>query len=206
MAAASDKAGPDLCVVQEPLKVLFVDDDPILREFAVVNLAGDGVTIETAEDGKAALQAVETSTPDMLLLDLSSADPEGFAVIRALAADSRFTTTPVIAMTGREDVEAVEMAFEAGASAFVVKPLNWRLVAHELRYVRRNARRTPDDGAPVIEAAAKLTGLAAAEARFIARALASDPDLKAAALAFAGAVAAALKKRAPRKRGEKAAA
>lgn len=43
----------------------------------------------------------------------------------------------VIVQTGREDVEAIDKAFRLGATSFVTKPLNWRLLTYQLRYVLR---------------------------------------------------------------------
>ena len=58
MAAHPDNAGPFFYVLQDVRRILFVDDDPILREFAVVNLSTDQATVETAPDGAVALEAI----------------------------------------------------------------------------------------------------------------------------------------------------
>ncbi|HTX50033.1 MAG TPA: response regulator [Caulobacteraceae bacterium] len=192
MAAPPDTAGSLQDPSQGAVRILFVDDDPILREFACVNLASGETTIETAADGEAALAAIRANLPDMVLLDLDMPVRDGIGVLSALRADPRTRQLPVIVVTGREDIEAVGRAFDAGATSFVVKPLNWRLLTHQVRYVHRTAlseqRLAEQRGAT----AERLFALAREGAQFIAEALAAEPSLRAAAVTFAKAADAAL--------------
>jgi CheY-like chemotaxis protein len=185
MSVHPDKAGRFFYVLQESVRLLFVDDDPILREFAQVNLASEHATVDVAPDGAAALDAVASSRPDLILLDLEMPGLDGFGVLRALRADPRWRDLPVIVVTGREDVEAVDRAFAEGATSFVVKPLNWRLLSHQVRYVRRMAQNERT-------MAAKLVQLATAASKFIAVALRLNPQLRSEAVAFANAADAAM--------------
>ena len=193
MAVHPDNAGPFFYVLREAVRILFVDDDPILREFAVVNLASEHAQVDTAQDGVAALAAIEANTPDLVLLDLEMPTLDGFGVLKALRADPRWRDLPVIVVTGREDVEAVDRAFAAGATSFVVKPLNWRLLSHQLRYVHRNAMSERTLAAERAVAQAMVARLAAEGTRFIAQALSSDPGLRPAAVSFALTADAALR-------------
>ena len=193
MAVHPDDAGPFFYVLSETMRILFVDDDPILREFAVVNLATEHASVETAPDGAEALSAIAAHAPDMVLLDLEMPTMDGFEVLKALRASPTHRDLPVIVVTGREDVDAVDRAFAAGATSFVVKPLNWRLLSHQLRYVHRTAMNERQMAASRAEATGMLTKLAAEGAQFVAMAMARDPSLKGAAVAFAKAADAALK-------------
>jgi DNA-binding response OmpR family regulator len=193
MAVHPDDAGPFFYVLRETMRILFVDDDPILREFAVVNLATEHASVETAADGALALAAIEAEPPDMVLLDLEMPNMDGFEVLKALRASPVHRDLPVIVVTGREDVDAVDRAFAAGATSFVVKPLNWRLLSHQLRYVHRIAMNERQMAADRADATQMLTRLAAEGAQFVAMAMARDPSLKGAAVAFAKAADAALK-------------
>ncbi|RYE64786.1 MAG: response regulator [Oxalobacteraceae bacterium] len=127
-------------VLDEPARILFIDDDPILREFARVNLASDQVQIDVAEDGLAALDALERQNYDILLVDLEMPRLDGFGLLSKLRTDARWQHLPVVVESGREDVDAIDRAFQAGATSFVVKPLNWRLLSYQLRFVLRNSR------------------------------------------------------------------
>ncbi|HEX3916774.1 MAG TPA: response regulator [Caulobacteraceae bacterium] len=193
MAVDPQNAGPFFYVLRDAMRLLFVDDDPILREFAVVNLTTEQAEVETAPDGEAALAQIEARAPDLILLDLEMPKLDGFEVLRRLRRDPRFASIPVIVVTGREDLVAVDRAFEAGATSFVVKPLNWRLLSHQLRYVHRTAVNERDVVEARAAATAQLTRLAAEGAHFIGLALARDPSLRPAAVSFAKAADAALK-------------
>lgn len=137
MTAAVAPAPHFFYVMDQPARVLFADDDPILREFAQVHLATDGGDILTAQDGLDCLEVLEREPVDVLLLDLQMPKLDGFDVLRRLRADERFARLPVIVVTGREDVAAIDRAFESGATSFLVKPINWRLLTYQLRFVMR---------------------------------------------------------------------
>ena len=127
-------------VLDEDARVLFVDDDPILREFAQVNLASPNAGIDLAADGAEALERLAARDYDVVLLDLEMPVMDGFAVLERLRADPRTASLPVIVQTGREDVDGIDRAFLLGATSFVTKPLNWRLLTYQIRYVLRAAR------------------------------------------------------------------
>ena len=74
---------------------------------------------------------------DLVLLDLEMPVMDGFSVLARLRADAATKDLPVSVQTGREDVEAIDRAFRLGATAFVTKPLNWRLLSYQIRYVLR---------------------------------------------------------------------
>jgi DNA-binding response OmpR family regulator len=145
----------------------------------------------------AALEMIGLKAPDVVLLDIEMPNLDGFEVLKRLRADPRHQALPVIMVTGREDIEAVERAFGAGATSFVVKPLNWRLLSHQLRYVCRTAMAEQAMAKQRDAANVQLQALAAQGTRFIAAALARDPDLRPAAVAFAKAAGAALQPREP---------
>ena len=193
MSVNPDDAGPFFYVLREAVRILYVDDDPILREFAVVNLATDRASVDTAADGRAALAAIAGEPPDLVLLDLDMPEMDGFQVLEALRADPKFRDLPVIVVTGREDVEAVDRAFAVGATSFVVKPLNWRLLSHQLRYVHRSAVNERTLAAERASAQAMVARLAAHGTRFVATAVARDPALRSVAVAFARTVDEALR-------------
>lgn len=127
-------------VLSEEARILFVDDDPILREFAQVNLATPTAVIEVAANGVEALSLISTRSYDVVLLDLEMPVLDGFSVLARLRDDPRTEALPVIVQTGREDVEAIDRAFRLGATSFVTKPLHWRLLTYQILYVLRAAK------------------------------------------------------------------
>lgn len=125
---------------QKNARLLVVDDDPILREFAVAHLATPNVEVEVAEDGMAALERLERGGIDIALVDLGMPRMGGFELIARIRKDPLLQHLPVIVATGREDMDAVDRAYAVGATSFVVKPLNWRALSHQLAYVLRSGR------------------------------------------------------------------
>lgn len=127
-------------VLQDEARILFVDDDPILRAFAQVNLATPNTEVDLAADGDAALESLRLGRYDLVLLDLEMPGIDGFEVLSRIRNDLALKDLAVIVQTGREDVEAIDRCFHLGATSFVMKPLNWRLLAYQIRYVLRAER------------------------------------------------------------------
>lgn len=127
-------------VLDEPARLLFVDDDPILREFAKVNLSSNTASVDVAENGIDALDQIRRRPYDLIVSDLEMPGMDGFALLEAIRTNPATCHLPVVVATGREDVLAIDRAFAAGATSFVVKPLHWRLLAYQLRFLLRNAR------------------------------------------------------------------
>ena len=128
-------------VFEQPTRLLVVDDDPLLRELAAGQLAHPGGEIVTAEDGEDALAVLRREPPfDLVLSDLEMPRMTGFGLIQAMRADPRLAHVPVVVVTSRDDMFAIDRAYEVGATSFVTKPVNWRLLGYQLRYVLRAAR------------------------------------------------------------------
>lgn len=127
-------------VLDDEARILFVDDDPILREFAQVNLESPQAQVDTAGDGLEALERLAVTRYDLLLVDLEMPRLDGFGLLERLRADPATAHLPIIVQTGREDVEAIDRAFHLGATSFVTKPLNWRLLTYQMRFVLRSNR------------------------------------------------------------------
>ena len=75
----------------------------------------------------------------IVLLDVDMPVLDGNEVCRRLRADARFRTVPIVIVTGHQDSAAIRRAFEAGATDFISKPVNWALLPHRLEYILRNA-------------------------------------------------------------------
>ena len=81
-------------VLDEPTRILFVDDDPILREFAQVNLETPTTSIDVAADGLEALNILTAGNHDLVLLDLEMPVMDGFSVLARLRPRMRQRTCP----------------------------------------------------------------------------------------------------------------
>jgi len=121
---------------KQPL-VLVVDDDPTMRVLVAETLLPDGIEVVEAQDGPSALIALHARTPDLVLLDVQMPGVDGFSVCEAIRALPGGADVPVVMMTGLEDVDSIRRAYEAGATDFVTKPLQWLILSHRVRYLLR---------------------------------------------------------------------
>jgi DNA-binding response OmpR family regulator len=115
--------------------VLVVDDDPTVAEVVVTYLERAGFTVRTATDGTAALSAVESAPPDLVVLDLMLPDLDGLEVCRRIRATSQ---TPIIMLTALGDEVDRILGLEVGADDYVTKPFSPReLVLRAQSVLRR---------------------------------------------------------------------
>jgi diguanylate cyclase (GGDEF)-like protein/PAS domain S-box-containing protein len=121
---------------EHPL-VLIVDDDPALRLTVRASLGQAGFAVEEAEDGVDAIPAFMQMRPDIVLLDVMMPKMDGFQVCEALRGMSAGMHTPILMMTGLDDVESINRAYGAGATDFIAKPFNWVILGHRVRYIWR---------------------------------------------------------------------
>ena len=177
MPASSEPSQPFFHVLQDELRVLFVDDDPILREFALVHLGTDKAEVKAVGDGDEALALLADWPADIVLLDLEMPRVDGFEVLRRLGETGRLGDLPVIVVTGREDIAAIDRAYAAGATSFVSKPLNWRLLSYQIRYVRRACQAEQAARAAVQAADRRLAELARQTSRLLSLAMDDKGEL-----------------------------
>lgn len=120
--------------------VLVVDDDPTLRFLAHASLEDAGFAVQKAENGSQALAALTQVPPDIVLLDVSMPEMDGFTTCNALRQMPAGDCIPVLMMTGLDDVESINRAYEVGATDFITKPINWAILTHRVRYMLRASR------------------------------------------------------------------
>src|ERR1044072_4959883 len=116
IGAATQVAETFFYVLAEKIGILFVDDDPILREFAQVNLTSDKAEVTCAGDGDEAWRLLHSESFKLVLLDLEMPKVAAFEFLQSLRMTPKLQRTPVIVVTGREDVSAIDKAFIDGAT------------------------------------------------------------------------------------------
>jgi PleD family two-component response regulator len=124
----------------EPIKVLIVDDEVTMRLLTRATLENNGFTVAEAEDGQEALSLFKSFQPTLVLMDVLMPNLDGFATCLALRQLPRGEHVPIIMVTGLEDLISINRAYDAGATDFITKPINWPLLAHRLRYVLRSSQ------------------------------------------------------------------
>jgi CheY-like chemotaxis protein len=104
------------------VKALIVDDSLSVRRVVQWILETRDMRVVTASTVAEALEAVAREQPQLVVTDVHLGDREGHEVCRAVRADARLATTPVVVMSGRVDDDLQRRAFQAGADLVLRKP------------------------------------------------------------------------------------
>lgn len=103
-------------------KVLIVDDSQVERSRLEKLLQGSGYTTVSAENGVKALEMVEKSIPDLILMDVNMPEMDGFAATRALRNKPEAKHIPVILVTSKNQKADKAWGKMLGAKGYVTKP------------------------------------------------------------------------------------
>ncbi len=118
-------------------KVLIVDDEPSIVELVRFTLEKEGFRTEAATDGHQALEAVERSRPDLVLLDLMLPGIDGLDVCRQLRQKARI---PIIMLTAKATEVDKVVGLELGADDYITKPFSPRELVARVRAVLRRSQ------------------------------------------------------------------
>ena len=116
--------------------VLAVDDDPAILRTLTINLRARGYDVETAADGRSALQVVDERMPDAVILDLGLPDIDGLTVLKRLRG---FTQVPVVVLSARHESDDKVEALDEGADDYVTKPFDMEELLARVRAVVRRS-------------------------------------------------------------------
>ncbi|HEX4892251.1 MAG TPA: response regulator [Hyphomicrobiaceae bacterium] len=117
-------------------RVLVVDDDPLSRKLVARRLEMLSADILEASDGAEAFARLNDSLVDLLIVDLEMPGMDGYDLLGCVRAVEALKHLPIVVLTGRDDRASLERALSAGATSYLLKPLNWtafgRHIAHLL--------------------------------------------------------------------------
>lgn len=119
-------------------KILLIDDEAAIRDNLASFLARAGFAVNTAEDGIAALEAVQQDPPDLLVLDVLMPRLDGRSVLRRLRTEG--LTIPVILLTQVGESVERAMALEEGADDYLNKPFDPHELVARIRAVLRRSQ------------------------------------------------------------------
>jgi two-component system, cell cycle response regulator DivK len=113
-------------------KILIVEDVAMNRDL-LVQLLEDQYELVEAADGREGLELVARERPDLVLLDISLPEIDGWEVARRIRADATLAQIPIIACTAHAMAGDADRAYAVGCSGYLAKPIDedelWRLVA-----------------------------------------------------------------------------
>ena len=117
--------------------LLLVDDDPVVRMITRQTLSRAGYSVREAVHGRDAQLRLGEEAFSVILLDVLMPEMDGFEFCAWLRAQAGFKRIPVLMMTGLDDNESIQRAFDVGATDFIVKPVNASILIQRVRFLLR---------------------------------------------------------------------
>jgi DNA-binding response OmpR family regulator len=114
-------------------RILIVDDEPNIVISLEFLMKREGFETEVATDGEAALEAVDRSKPDLMVLDVMLPRLDGFEVCRRLRADPSARGLKILMLTAKGRETEVARGLALGADAYVTKPFSTKDVVAQIR-------------------------------------------------------------------------
>src|SRR5947209_14981649 len=119
--------------MENPVKVLVVDDEPNIVDVISMALRHEGFQVESAGSGSEAISEVSSFRPDLMVLDVMLPDMEGFDVARRLASDR--VGLPIIYLTARDSGEDKVRGLTTGGDDYVTKPFSLEELIARIRAI-----------------------------------------------------------------------
>ncbi|MCX7949085.1 MAG: response regulator transcription factor [Treponemataceae bacterium] len=117
--------------------ILVVEDDADIQELLAYNLGKEGYTVVTADNGERALELLEVTNPDVIILDIMLPGMDGTDVLRTIRQDHRFKQIPVIMATAKSEDMDIITGLELGADDYIAKPFSPRVLIARIRALLR---------------------------------------------------------------------
>ena len=128
----------------ENVKILLVDDEQDILEFVKYNLEREGYWIETANNGKNALEVASSFQPDLILLDIMMPEMDGIEACEIIRNDSEIGNALIAFLSARGEDYSQVAGFNAGADDYITKPIKPKLLKSKIKSLLR--RISQDEG------------------------------------------------------------
>ncbi|AIS57873.1 histidine kinase [Vibrio coralliilyticus] len=116
-------------------KILAVDDSVSIRQMVSHTLRDAGYEVETANDGRDALNKVASSKFDVVISDVNMPNMGGFELVKALRDKPQYKFVPILMLTTETSTEKKQQGKSAGATGWLVKPFNPETLLKTLKRV-----------------------------------------------------------------------
>ena len=120
--------------------VWVIDDDETALLLADEVLSDAGFQVRTFANASSALAAAETEIPEIMVVDVIMPGLNGFEFCARLRSLPQGAVVPILVTTSLDDTTSIDNAYEAGATDFATKPLNWTIEIYRLDYMLRSAK------------------------------------------------------------------
>ncbi|MFM6980140.1 MAG: response regulator transcription factor [Micrococcales bacterium] len=124
--------------MEQPIKVLIVDDEPNIRDLLSASLRFAGFSTHAVSNGHDAVQAAEKGEPDIILLDVMLPDMNGFSVTKKIR--SMGIQAPVLFLTARDETEDKITGLTVGGDDYVTKPFSLDEIVARINAIMRRTK------------------------------------------------------------------
>ena len=118
-----------------PPLVLIVDDDEVVRQILSHKVQEDGYQVRTARNGEEAIVIYQEIQPDLVLMDAVMPGMDGFECCEQLRQLPGGELTPVLMITGLDDSESLDRAYQVGAADYITKPIHWAVLRQRVKRI-----------------------------------------------------------------------
>ena len=118
-------------------KILVCDDDASVRMLTRQCLEAEGMIVVEAASGPETIEQFLKERPDLLFLDVEMPGMSGLEACRRIRELPQGGATPIMIVTGSDDRESIDLGFNAGATQYKTKPVNWSLLGRDVLYMLR---------------------------------------------------------------------
>jgi two-component system alkaline phosphatase synthesis response regulator PhoP len=126
-------------------KILLVDDDQDILEFLGYNLKKEGFDVNTASNGKEAIEIAKKVKPDLIILDVMMPEMDGMETCHQMRNMPTLKDTLIIFLTARGEDYSQIAGFDAGADDYITKPIKPRVLISKVRAILRRKGSTQED-------------------------------------------------------------
>jgi predicted signal transduction protein with EAL and GGDEF domain len=118
-------------------KILVSDDDQNVRLLTRQCLEAEGMVVVEAANGPESIDVFVRERPDLVFLDVEMPGMSGLEVCRRIRQMPQGESIPIMIVTGSDDRKSIDQGFEAGATQYKTKPVNWSLLGRDVQYMLR---------------------------------------------------------------------
>lgn len=106
------------------VKVLVVDDDPVILELLRINFEMEGFEVVSACDGRAGLERAVADAPDLVISDIMMPNVDGLQMLRQIRAEPAIAGLPVVLLSAKAQQTEVQAGLDLGADDYITKPFD----------------------------------------------------------------------------------
>ncbi len=133
-------------------KILIVDDEIDILDFLSYNLRKEGFDVQTASNGKDAIEIAAKFKPQLIILDIMMPELDGIEVCRRLRSDPQFQKTTITFLTARDEDLTEIQALDVGGDDYITKPIKPQVLISRVKaLLRRNRNEQIEPESDIIE-------------------------------------------------------